>query len=70
MSRKERRPAVLLVIVGAAVGLVGFGLADERFAALAWLLAVPMLAGGLLTLAWGNAREELVRRLPSHERRR
>lgn len=61
MKPEQRRPALLLLALGVAVGALGFVIGDERLQALCWLLAVPMLAGGAITIAWSNAAREIER---------
>lgn len=58
---EERRPALLLLLLGAACAGIGLLLPDERLRILLVLLAVPMVIGGVVTIAWGNARREVER---------
>jgi hypothetical protein len=56
-----RRGAIALAVLGLLVGGLGFLLPDERLAALCFILAVPMIAAGAITVAWSNATREIAR---------
>jgi hypothetical protein len=61
VSAGEKRPAIALLGLGGLLAGLGFLLPDERLRVLLVLLAVPMLIGGVVTIAWGNARTEIER---------
>jgi hypothetical protein len=61
VSGPARLPALGLMALGAVLGLLGYLSGDDRIRALLWILAVPMVISGLVTIAWGNASTELER---------
>lgn len=61
MTSGEKRPALLLLLGGAALIGLAFLLPDERLRVLFVVLAVPMVVGGAVTIAWSNAQREVER---------
>ncbi len=61
MPSREKRPALLLIVSAALLAGFGLLLPDERLRVLCVLVAVPMLIGGAVTIAWGNARSQVAR---------
>jgi hypothetical protein len=68
VRRQERLPAIGLVALGAMLGLLGWAVTDERLGVLLWILAVPMVIAGVVTIAWGNATREVERYRDSRNR--
>jgi hypothetical protein len=61
VTSAQNRPALLLLLVGAALAGLGLLLPDERIRVLFVVLAVPMVVGGAVTIAWSNAQREIER---------
>lgn len=68
--RWSRRAAGVMLVIGAIVLLAGQLVTDERFAALGFVLGVPLIAVGGITIVYTRVRPVAYRQIEPLIRRR